>query len=446
MGRLSGPARRALTALLAAGLLSALLANAAMGFSGFGTTSADGTYGSGMTFEIELRGGAPERLELLLAFSGDDGTFVAPVAADGDSASYTWDTADRHVPPNTEVTYRWRATDGERVTLSAPQTMLYDDDRPGLDWQSEQMGEATVHWYGGAAEQARRFGELSAEGAAAAEELLGHELAAPVDIFVYDSQEHFFGALGPGAREWTGAATYPHLRTIFMWLQGGSGDFLETTIVHEVTHVVFADATDNPFHEPAKWLNEGLASWSERQSADQERSLVEFEAGGGGLFAFEAITEQFPIGDRGARLSYAQGATMVDMIIDRYGADAIARAAEAYRAGASDAEALESGTGQPAEDLYAAFYDAFDADAPQPVEPEPIPPSNVRLPGGGETPGQPDGEPAASAAATPDGSGADASDEVPWAVIVAAVLLGVVLIAAAAVLASRRVRDPEETG
>jgi Peptidase MA superfamily len=445
VGRLSVGARRAALAALAAGLLAAVLPGAAMGFTGFGPMSADGTYGTGMTFEIELRGGPPERLELLLAFTGDDGTFVAPVAAEGESASYTWDTADRHVPPNTEVTYRWRATEGERVTLSPPQTMLYDDDRPGLDWQSEQMGEATVHWYGGAAAQARRFGELSAEGAAAAEELLGHELAAPVDIFVYDSQEHFFGALGPGAREWTGAATYPHLRTIFMWLQGGSGDFLETTIVHEVTHVVFADATDNPFHEPAKWLNEGLASWSERQSADQERSLVEFEAGGGGLFAFEAITEQFPIGDRGARLSYAQGATMVDMIIDRYGPEAIARAAEAYRAGASDAEALASGTGEPVEDLYAAFYDAFNAEAPQPVQPEPIPPSNVRLPGGGETPGQPDGEPA-SPAPTPGDSNADAGDQVPWAVIVGAVLFGVVLIAAAAVVAGRRVRQPEDAG
>ena len=41
-----------------------------------------------------------------------------------------------------------------------------------------------------------------------------------------------------------------------------------TTIVHEVTHVVFHDATANPFHEPAKWFNEGLSTWSEQQSAD----------------------------------------------------------------------------------------------------------------------------------------------------------------------------------
>src|SRR3990172_2154471 len=64
-------------------------------------------------------------------------------------------------------------------------------------------------------------------------------LAGPVVIFVYGSRDDFFGALGPGAREWTGAATFPWLRTIFMWLGGGSTSFLQTTIIHEATHVVF---------------------------------------------------------------------------------------------------------------------------------------------------------------------------------------------------------------
>ena len=71
-------------------------------------------------------------------------------------------------------------------------------------------------------------------------------------------------------------------------------------MVHEVTHIVFYDATDNPFHEPARWLNEGIATWSEIGDAGDQRAIVEFEASGGGLFSFDAITEQFPIGERGA--------------------------------------------------------------------------------------------------------------------------------------------------
>ncbi|HEX6140858.1 MAG TPA: peptidase MA family metallohydrolase, partial [Candidatus Limnocylindria bacterium] len=248
------------------------------------------------------------------------------------------------------------------------------------------------------------------------------------------------GALGPGAREWTGAATYPHIRTIFMWL-GASGEpsYFDTTLVHEVTHVVFADATDNPFHEPAKWLNEGLATWAETQSADPTRSTVEFEASGGGLFAFAAIAEQFPIGDSAARLSYAQGATMVDMIVSDYGRDALAAIAAAYRDGASDDEALRAGTGVPADQLYAAYYDEFGVEPPQPVAPEPILPSNVRKPGGGAS-APASGEPGATPGATPSGP-AGGGDIGPWVVL--GVLLVVAVVGIAAAVAQRRVRRSE---
>jgi hypothetical protein len=348
-----------------------------------------------------------------------------------------WDAADRHVTPNTRVAYQWRATAGSRVTLSNEQTLLYDDDRPGLDWRTAVIGEATVHWYGGAEQTARRFGELSADGAARAEALLGHTMDAPIDIFVYDAREDFFGVLGPGAREWFGAATFPHIRSVFMWLGAGSNDYLETTIVHEVTHVVFSDATANPFHEPAKWLNEGLATWSEKRSADEQRATVEFEAGGGGLFAFDAIAYDFPFGARGSSLSYAMGTTMVDMIIDQYGEDAIARIAEAYRGGASDPEALEAGTGVAAEQLFADFYSTFGVDAPQPVAPAPIPPSNVRRPGG---PGATDGGGSPIVPGTP---GPGESVSLVW--VVFAVLVLVAVVGTATWAARRRVSRREPT-
>lgn len=387
---------RWLAALVAAVALALVAASPAAAFDGFGTQSADSTYDQAMTFTVELSGGAPERLELLLTTPGSDSVFVAPVPARGASASYTWNTAVDHVTPNTLVTYQWRATDGDEVRLSEPGTLRYEDDRPGLDWQSASLGDATVHWYGDAEAQARRFGDLTSVGVQRAEELLGTTLAGPVDVFVYDSREDFFGALGPGAREWTGAAAFTEIRTIFMWLGGGSEAYLEQAMIHEVTHVVFADATDNPYHEPARWLNEGIATWAEDFDGADEAAIVRVEASGAGLFAFEAIGAQFPIGDRGGRLSYAQGTAMVDRIVDSYGQESLAKIAAAYRAGASDAEALEAGTGVPAEQLYDDFYAEYGVEAPRPITPLPIPASNVDRPeagpvdpGGVDTPATP---------------------------------------------------------
>ena len=380
MGRLT----RALGALSLASCAWLVGADDTLGFDGFGDTEVDSTYGEGITFEVELTGGAPESLELLLSTPGDEGRFVTPVEPSGSSATHVWDTAAGYLTPNTLITYRWRAVDGETVTVSDAATFRYVDDRPGLDWQSARLGEATVHWYGASEGQALRFGELTAQGVARAEQLLGTTLAGPVDVFVYDTREDFFGALGPGAREWTGAAAYSELRTIFMWLGGGSTSYLEVAMLHEVTHIVFHDATDNPYHEPARWFNEGIATWAERSEADDELAIVRLEAGGGGLFAFEAITEQFPIGERGGRLSYAQGTSMVDLIVRDHGEEAIAAIAAAYRSGASDAEALEAGTGMAADDLYADFYAEFGADVPQAIRPDPIAPSDVDRPAAGE--------------------------------------------------------------
>lgn len=412
------------TAVLVAGMSGALMPARAAAFSGFGTISADATYGAAMTFRVTLPGGGPDRLELLLQFAGSDATYVAPVPASGTSAEYTWDTSTRHVTPNTRITYRWRATVGGVVTLSPTGTLLYDDDRPGLVWQQAAIGAATVHWYGDAESQARRFGELSADGARRAEDLLGHQLDRPIDIFVYGTRDEFFGALGPGAREWTGAATYPAIRTIFMWLGGGPSSYLETTIVHEVTHVVFDDATANPYHEPAKWFNEGLATWAEQQSAASERATVQFEAGAGGLFAFPAIAEQFPIGSRGSSLSYAMGATMVDMIIRDHGASAIARIASAYRDGASDTEALAAGTGESADDLNAAFYASFGVAPPQPVEPAPILPSDVDKPPSGASPDAAAGATGSPSVDEQPGGGQPAGASAWWLVLIGMVVVG----------------------
>jgi peptidase MA superfamily protein len=432
MGRLI----RWLGAAIAAATLSLVVVGATTAFDGFGASTASSDYGDRMTFSVELDGTRPDRLEILLRTPGSDTSFVAPVTPAASEATYVWDTSSDYVTPNTVVTYQWRAISGDGVVESDPATLRYVDDRPGLNWQSAQLGETTVHWYGTTETLARRFGELTAVGVDRGEALLGTRLAGPVDVFVYQDQADFFGALGPGAREWTGAAAYSDIRTIFMWLGGGSQDYLEKAMVHEVTHIVFHDATDNPYHEPARWLNEGIATWSEIQDAGSERGIVENEASTGGLFAFEAITEQFPIGDRGARVSYAQGTTMVDMIIDRYGADAMAAIMAAYRDGASDDEALSAGTGVAADQLYADFFDAFGVEAPSPITAAPIAASDVDRPAVGEVdPGgvEPGAEP--PPVTTPVDDRADGGSDLA---VLLALGLGVAAAVVVAVVVARR--------
>ena len=194
MGRLT----RWLAPPLLAGLLLVLGADAVAAFDGFGTSSADSTYGQEIRFTTTLNGDNPDRLELLIRTMGTEGSLVVQVPPSGSAAEYVWDTSVDYVVPNTLITYQWRAIDGDEVVLSSEAQIRYDDDRPGLDWQSVQLGEATVHWYGDNEDEALHLGELSAVGVDQAEQLLGSELAGPVDVFVYISADEFFGCARSG--------------------------------------------------------------------------------------------------------------------------------------------------------------------------------------------------------------------------------------------------------
>jgi hypothetical protein len=440
-----GPvARRAAAAATLALVVVASLARPApvAAFSGFGATTADSTYGQQMRFGVKLPGGAPDQLDLLLHFSDSDSTVVVPVTPGASSAQYVWDASSNAITPNTRVTYRWRATNAGVVTFSPESTLLYDDDRPGLDWHSARIGDATVHWYGGSESQARHFGQITANAAAAAEKLLGHSLAGPIDIFVYVSHDDFFGALGPGAREWTGAATYPELRTVFMWLGGGSRSYLDTTVTHEVTHVVFHDATANPFHDPPTWFNEGFSVWSEQQSAGSHADIVRAAAESGDLLAFDGISQAFPIDAQAASLAYSEGATMIQMIIDKYGRAAIAKIAAAWRDGDGDAEALQAGTGITATQLYAGYFASFGVDEPEAVKPAPILPSNVKLP---PQPAASSQQPAATGSGQPSASSSPGEQPAGGAVGTTGLLLlgaGAVGVGIGAGVALRRRRSP----
>lgn len=403
---------------------------------GFAELSADATFGVDMTFGATWSGSVPEYVELLLGFGGDDRLVIQVQLNDGQLV-YRRDMTRDYVPPNTTVAYQWRAVSGGTVSLSAERTLVYDDDRPQFDWDSARVGSATVHWYGPNEAIAREFGNLAGDAADAAGDLLGRPLADPIDIFVYDARDDFLGAVGPATREWVGAATYPNIRTVFMWLGAGSESYLRTTVAHEVTHVVFGDASGNPFHEPAAWLNEGTATWAEVGNADTEEDLVRMEARReDGLMAFEALTDQFPIDTRGASLAYAQGATMVAHIIEEYGADAMARIMDAYRDGATDDDAIEAGTDTPFATIRADYFNSFGVEEPSPIEPDPLVGSEVALPP------QPDGGLAGPSAA-PEPSPAGSSQDLAWWLIIGLVIVGVVFVA---VVVWRARRDAPPAG
>ena len=205
----------------------------------------------------------------------------------------------------------------------------------------------TVHWYEGDdafAERALRVGQDAIDQAAA---LLGVTDVEPVDFFIYSTEEALRGALAPGAREHVGGQANPAIRTMVGRIAPSEveSNWVDTLVTHELTHMVFADATHNPYHQPPRWLNEGLAVYLSEGYGIGDRSQVADAAGSGALMPLAGLVGLFPTTYERFSLAYAESVSAVDYFIDTYGKDKLVQLITSYRDGVTDDEAFLAATG-----------------------------------------------------------------------------------------------------
>ena len=419
----------------------------------FGTPSSSSAYGESIAFEQPVTlTGIPTRVELLLETPGAAGPDVidVPVPARGGETTlqFDLDLNDGHIVPNTTFTARWRITDEDDEIHVGPETTLrYEDDR--VDWQTVEGDIVRVHWYEGGAALGRRaleIGERAVEETAA---LLGVTETEPIDFYVYADQETFYGALGPGARENVGGQAHSDIRTLFALITPAEIDasWVEVVVPHELVHLVYATAIDNPYHAPPHWLNEGLATYLSEGYSSADRNLVADVARDGSIIPLEGLAGAFPTTRDRFFLAYAESVSAVDFIVSEHGRDALVSLIRSYATGVSDDEAFEAALGLDLAGFEAAWLRSVGADAPVRYGPQPAPAGPVPQGWEGEAPQpsvepggtqQPGGEPTSP---RPDPAGDEAAS-VPLVAIVALAIGAIVAILAGVFVRGRRVAPP----
>jgi hypothetical protein len=291
--------------------------------------------------------------------------------ADGSWTATVTDTG--FTAPNTVREYRFRAVDGDRSVDGPAGLFRLVDDR--FEWRSVKEGPMTLHWYTGDEVFARRALDVGLRAIDRAASLLGVSDVAPVDFFVYDSSESLYGALGPGTREHVGGQANPLIRTMVGVIrpEDVDSDWVDVLVAHELTHMVFADVTDNPYRQPPRWLNEGLAVYLAEGYGVGDRAQVADAAAGGHLTPLAAIAGLFPITYDSFSLAYAQSVSAVDFFIDTYGQNALVRLIGTYRDGVTDDEAFEAATGADFRTFDDAWLAAQGVERPEPLGPRPAP-------------------------------------------------------------------------
>lgn len=342
----------------------------------FDDPAATGSLTVPVRFTTTLRATqAPDRVELLTRVRGTttDEVRSASVEPAGDGVWSATVLSPGFTPPNTVQEFRFRAVDGERSQIGPTGEFTVVDDR--FRWRTISEAPVTLHWYSGSESFAQRALQVGVEAIAQAAELLGVAEVEPVDFFVYDTSEALYGAMGPGTRENVGGQANPLIRTMVGVIrpEDVDSDWVDVLVTHELTHMVFADATDNPYRQPPRWLNEGLAVYLSEGYGVGDRAQVADAAGRGQLTPLSAIAGLFPTTYSRFSLAYAQSASAVAFFIDTYGRDTLVRLITSYRDGVTDDEAFEAATGADFRAFDDAWLAAQGVTRPEPFGPQPAP-------------------------------------------------------------------------
>jgi hypothetical protein len=448
--RLRVTGRWALVAVVAASalVLSAESAVAADPVT-FGKPSASSSFGTSLEFKQPVTiAGTPLRVEILIETPGAIGPSVVPVpppAATGSTTlSYSFDLTGGNVVPNTTFTARWRVTDSTGKPWVGPAIdHVYADDR--FDWKTLVGNVVHLHWVEGDQAFARRALKIGDDAVAAAAKLLGVTESDPIDIFVYADQQAFYDALGPATRENVGGQAHPDIRTLFALITPADIDagWVESVVPHELTHIVFQTAVDNPYHDPPHWLNEGLAVYLSDGYADSDRSLVKQAAANGTIIPLDGLAGAFPTTQERFFLAYAESVSAVDRIVRVNGRAALVALIRSYHDGVSDDGAFQAALGRDVAGFESDWLAEIGATPPTRLGPRPAPVGP--LPSGWSGP-QPDpsfeivGSPPPPAPAAPlPGNRGDGQDAVSFLVAPLATL-GLVVIVVIAIVGARRIR------
>jgi hypothetical protein len=437
----------------------------------FGTATASAGFGKTLSFSqpITVTSSTVNRTELLLLFPGALGPNLNEVPATttlgaGDHVlKFAWDPdKDGHIVPNTVITATWRLTMADGVVVEGPALRYrYRDDR--FDWQTRKGDVVTIHWYEGDATFGTRALAIAETGVANAEKLLGVTEKDPIDFFVYADRTSFYDALGPGTPENVGGEAHADIRTMFALITPGQVNeaWVKEVVPHELTHLVFNTAVDNPYHAPPRWLNEGLAVYLSRGYTSSDRSEVEGAGDAGTLAPLASLTGAFPNGDR-FFLAYAEGVSAVDYMVKTYGKPDLVKLIRSYAQGLTDDEAFTAALGVDVATFDAGWRRALGAKPMASTGPRPAPAGPLPSGWTGPGPGTGTAAPAASNAASPASAAPAAiaspepsgqvTIEVPMntvpagVIIVAAALAGLVLVVVVVLVVAARGRETPGPG
>ena len=228
----------------------------------------------------------------------------------------------------------------------------------------------------------------------------------PIDFFVYDDEQAFREALGPGLRENVAGTAFAENRTMYAYItpdQVGQ-DWVDILVTHELTHLVFDTATQNIYRPAPHWLNEGIAVYLSEGFSERWQVSLGQAKGANALIPLQGMVATFGAGDQRFDYGYAESVSAVDYFVKTYGEPKLWGLIRSYSEGLSDDDAFSRATGLDLPGFNAAWMKSIGAGVPAELGPQPGPTSPAGVQSGPRPTGAPASEGPGAAGAFGAGS------------------------------------------
>jgi plasmid stabilization system protein ParE len=318
--------------------------------------STESVFRKSLTFNIKARSTAGQiiSVRLLRRFPNQRSEQVERITDFTPAAEVTlkhiWETEADTIPPWQAISYRWEFLDSAGNLYKTPPATAEFADR-SFPWKRLSDGKVAVFYY----DQDEKFGQAlflaAQQGYAHIAKATGHTPEYEIRIVIYNDQAAFctFYAFR-GCRDWVGGQTYAGITV--QWMNRDRDPdhqrLFKQLVPHELAHAFLGEWLKNALSGVPSWFNEGQAMNNELEGLDKE---LERARGLASINLLRRLPEMGAPGDitsgdiEEIRNWYAQAASLVAFLYERWGQDSLGKIITKVNAGKRFYEVLEEHTG-----------------------------------------------------------------------------------------------------
>ena len=316
------------------------------------------TFSQALSFSLEAKSVSP--ITEVILFYGQVGERLVrriyPKFSPGTHVrvSYTEELQRGQYPPGIRFRVWWELHTQDGHTLKTPtKTFEYTDNNH--DWRLLQGKRVDLYWYGEKEKRAQELLSKAEEVLTRLEEEIGVAVKERVRIYVYNSRQDMLPALSPRSEGYDERVlTLGVVVAKNTLLLLGSRSDVAQILAHELCHIVVGMATENPYSDLPRWLDEGLAMYAEGKLPPENAHALEKAIQEDSLLSIRSMSSYSGQASQ-VDLFYGEAYSIVDFLLREYGREKMRAFLDVFAQGALQEEALQRVYGFGLDELNARW-------------------------------------------------------------------------------------------